>query len=303
MTRGFNKAVFGAALAALTLLFAVQPAAAQDDPQQRLEALIQEMRTLADRGENQREADPWFLQDMREILAKYENVWSVQLYQRNMTGVSNNNNFPGPWQMALGRWQMDYEQGLRSTVRPAYASGSQQNNGGNNNDVGQILGQILSQALNQNQQQQNGDLAAAVLPITVTNLFKMTAVTVLRTDANRPGRVVFGVYQGDPNGGGYRLVLYPDAQNGENTVELIRKSSRGTLSLIEFYNQPININDWGGHKIEWSRGYSGMMEVKLDDVSLFQATDRSFNDPFDGLSILNGAGDFSLAYMEVMGTN
>ena len=61
----------------------------------------------------------------------------------------------------------------------------------------------------------------------------MTAVTVMRTDASRPGRVVFGVYQGDPNGGGYRLVFYPDARTGENTVELIRKSSRGTLSLIE----------------------------------------------------------------------
>ena len=301
MTRGFHRAVFAAALAAATMIFAIQPAAAQDNPQQRLEALIQEMRALAERGENQREADPWFLQDMREILSKYENVWSVQLYQRNMTGTSNNN-IPGPWQIALGRWHMDYEQGLRSSVRPAHSGGSQQNSN-NNNDVGQILGQILSQALNQNQQQQNSDLAAAVLPITVTNIFKMTAVTVMRTDANRPGRIVFGVYQGEPNGGGYRLVLYPDAQNGENTVELIRKSSRGTLSLIEFYNQPININDWGGHKIEWSRGYSGVMEVKLDEVSLFQTSDRSFNDPFDGLSILNGAGDFSLAYMEILGTN
>ena len=125
----------------------------------------------------------------------------------------------------------------------------------------------------------------------------------MRTDANRPGRVVFGVYQGEPNGGGYRLVLYPDAQQGENTVELIRKSSRGTLSLIEFHDQPININDWNGHKIEWSRNYNGVMEVKLDDATLISAADQSFRDPFNGLSILNGAGDFSLAYMELLGTN
>ncbi len=45
------------------------------------------------------------------------------------------------------------------------------------------------------------------------------------------------------------------------------------------------------------------MEVWLDDQLLIRAVDRSFRDPFDGLSVLNGAGDFSLAYMQVLGAN
>lgn len=302
---GRGTRFFGSLFPLLALVFALaSPAAAQDEAEARMDAMIQELEALMQRGESRREADPWFLQDMQDIIARYRNVWSVELYSQRFTG-RDSRLVPEPWQIAAGQFGVDYQLGLRAVVRPPRTAGGSQPMS-NEEAVGQLLGSILGQALGTNQQQQQqqqGDeVAAAILPLRVSNAFSIASEVSLRAMTGGAGRVVMGVYQGEPSGPGYRLVYLPAAAPGQNVFELLRKSGRGTLSLIASYNGDLRMEDGRPHALLWTRDTSGGMEVSVDGQVLMSAEDRSFRDPFDGLTLINGGGDFALAAVKIDGT-
>ena len=63
---------------------------------------------------------------------------------------------------------------------------------------------------------------------------------------------------------------------------------------MDLTDRPIDLRDNAPHTLQWSRDGRGTMKVSLDGKALMQVTDRRFKDPFDGLVVVNAAGDFAL---------
>ncbi len=45
------------------------------------------------------------------------------------------------------------------------------------------------------------------------------------------------------------------------------------------------------------------MVVKIDGAQVMEVTDRSFRDPFDGVALVNGGGDYALRSITIDGTS
>jgi hypothetical protein len=293
----------GAALLALTLCVAPPALAQGADDQQPLDALIGELRTLIERGEANREADPWFLEDMKALVRKYDWPWQVSIYDQSFLEVGSDGLPPG-WTPLQGRYRMEPNFGYRTLVesRP----GQQQRS--NEELVGELVGNILSQALNKNNESSSQSSsrytpAQAVTEQPVTNAFALTVRMSLRPVDGTKGKVGVGPYQGEPGGGGYRLFYLTGSEPGERRFELVRRSSRGTVSTIEFYDGDLGLEDGQDHEYVWTRDRDGNMTVSVDGQQIMAVRDRSFADPFDGITFVNTGGDAAVSYMKIEGTS
>lgn len=295
----------GALLLALALCFA-PPALAQDSgDQQPIDDLIGELRSLIERGEENREADPWFLEDMKALVRKYDWPWQVTLYDQSFLEFDSDSLPPG-FTPLQGRYRMEPNFGYRTLVesRP----GQQQRS--SEELVGDLVGNILSRALNKSgdnggstQSASRYTAAHAIVEQPITNAFALTVRMSLRPVQNTNGQIGIGPYQGEPGGGGYRLYYLTGSQPGERRFELARRSSRGTVSTIDFYEGDIGIEDGQEHEILWTRDRDGQMTISVDGQELMSVNDRSFGDPFDGITFVNTGGDAAVSYMKIEGTS
>ncbi|MEX0921474.1 MAG: hypothetical protein WD489_08050 [Rhodovibrionaceae bacterium] len=306
----FKRSIQGLAIAVLAIGFAAPALAQQGEEEQRLDALIGELQSLIERGEEKREADPWFLQDLKDLVRKYDWPWQVVLYDQSFLELGDNDLPPG-WKPLEGRYRMEPNAGYRTMVetRP-----EQQGQRSNEEVVGALVGTLLSNALNKNNNNSSNSSSnsqsryASALAVTeidrqVTNAFALTLRLSLRPIDNTQGKVGVGPYQGEATGGGYRLYYLTGSQPGERRFELLRRSSRGTVSTIEFYEGELGIEDGEEHEILWTRDRDGRMTVSLDGQQIMSATDKSFGDPFDGMTFINTGGDAAVSYMKIEGTS
>lgn len=283
------------------------PAAAKaqsGEDQPRIDALIGELRTLIERGEEKREADPWFLQDLRALVRKYDWPWQNVVYDQSFLEGGNDNLPPG-WQPIQGRYRMEPNAGYRTMVETRPEQRGQRSS---EEVVGALVGTLLSKALNKNGGNDNASsqsrytsALAATENAGFSNAFAVTVRLSIRSMQNTLGRVGFGPYQGDATGGGYRLYYLTGSTPGERRFELVRRSSRGTVSTIEFYQGDLGIEDGQEHEILWTRDREGNMTVSVDGTAIISANDRSFSDPFDGIAFVNTGGDAAVSYMKIEG--
>lgn len=295
----FSRALCFVAIAAFAA-----PAAAEDGEDERLDALIGELQTLIERGEQKREADPWFLQDLKALVRKYDSPWQTVIYEQSFLEVGSDNLPPG-WTPLEGRYRMEPNAGYRTMVETRPEQRGQRSS---EEVVGELVGTLLSNALNKNnnsgnsQSQSRYTPARAVTEQPVTNAFALTVRMSLRAMQDTQGRVGFGPYQGEASGGGYRLFYLTGSAPGERRFELVRRSSRGTVSTVEFYEGDLGIEDGKEHEIRWTRNRQGEMTVSVDGSQIMAAADRSFADPFNGITFVNTGGDAAVSYMKIEGT-
>ena len=285
-------------------------AAAQSAPaggEQQLEKLIKEMRKELKRGESDRLIDPWYLRDLRKVLRRYENPWGKRLFSDNFSGRGPQPD--PPWQVTAGEFLIDWRYGLRTVVEPPPARQQQPMGSSSQSQVGQLFGQLLQQTL---QGQQGGQVAeqppadpgfaAVIAPVKVTNAFAMRVELTSRlVQGSAEPRFEFGPYQGANASAGYRLAYSPGVSAGQASLELLRLSSRGGISTIELYDQPLELEDGKAHVIEWTRNARGHMVVRVDGNEVMNVTDRSFADPFDGVALVNSGGDYALKSITIDG--
>lgn len=258
--------------------------------------LIERLKLLIDRAERDRAADPRFLQDLRRELLTFDRPWQAELIRDDFRDRDYTSN--PAWTVASGRFYIDYSGGLRSRVtprEPTPPSGQSQSG----DLAGALLGTILQQAMGPGESASDRlgpDRAEAFIERRITNAF---AVRVALASSLTPGRLELGVYQGKDRSAGYRLAYNP---GGTPSVELLATSLRGT-SIIELYDQPLALEDGRSHFLEWTRHPSGQMAVTLDEKTLFEVSDRRFRDPFDGVTLVNAGGDFSLREIAVYGAD
>ena len=290
------------------LAFAAMPASAQDlGGGDKLQALIEELKTQLERGEKERLIDPWYLRDLRKTLRRYEYPWGKRLFSDDFSGRGPQPD--PPWQVTAGEFLIDWRYGLRSVVEQAapQAQQSQQTQQSDKDQMKQLFGQMLNQALTGQQQQQPAapqgpGFAAAIAPVAITNAFALRIEMTARRTGDPEPRFEFGPFQGEGATAGYRLAYTPGAPKGSASLELIGLSTRGTVSLIELYDKPLDLEDGKPHVIEWTRNGRGRMVVRVDGTEVIDVVDRRFRDAFNGFVLVNSGGDYALRSITIDGT-
>ncbi|MEE8188277.1 MAG: hypothetical protein V3T80_03630 [Kiloniellales bacterium] len=294
------------------LTLAATPAFAQDAAGgDKLQALIEELKTQLERGEKERLIDPWYLRDLRKTLRRYEYPWGKRLFSDDFSGRGPQPD--PPWQVTAGEFLIDWRYGLRSVVERAapQAQQSQQTQRSDKDQMKQLFGQLLNQAITgqQTQQQQQQPavpqgpgFAAAIAPVAITNAFAIRIEITARQTGDPEPRFEFGPFQGEGATAGYRLAYTPGAPKGSASLELIGLSTRGTVSLIELYDRPLDLEDGKAHVIEWTRSRRGRMVVRVDGAEVIDVVDRRFRDDFNGFVLVNSGGDYALRSLVIDGT-
>ena len=111
-------------------------------------------------------------------------------------------------------------------------------------------------------------------------------------------RLEFGPYQGRERNQGYRLVYNP----GNKPAFASLRVAPGRSSVIEVYDQSVNLEDGRPHGLEWRRGTDGEMVVLLDDKEIIRTSDRASGESFDGFTVVNGGGDYAFSQIAIFGT-
>jgi len=281
---------------------------AQSQPSEegQLQSLIKELNAELERGEEKRLIDPWFLRDLRLTISRYDNPWDTQIFEDDFSSRSSQPS--PPWQVIAGEIMVDWRYGMRSVVRPLPQE-DEQTQAPKENTLGQLFGAILKEATKERQESKEPSpakptevsTAAAIAPVTITSAFAIRLELTSRlVEGVEMPRFEFGPYQGDGAMAGYRLALLPGRTP---SLELTSVSSRGTVSTIELYEEPLKLADGEVHVIEWTRDRSGRNVVQVDGVQVLDVVDRRFSEKFDGFSVANGGGDFALRSIRIDGTS
>ena len=130
----------------MALLCVVSAPLAAQTGDDKLKTLLQDLDALIEKGEAQKLADPWFLQDLRGLSARYGEVWPVVLMDHRFDSKGT---LPkAPWEVRQGQMKMDWSRGLRSRVE--VASAGQTGAAKSDEEVmGEIVGSLLGQARHQ----------------------------------------------------------------------------------------------------------------------------------------------------------
>lgn len=158
-----------------------------------------------------------------------------------------------------------------------------------------ILGMILDE-INHSRDNENTvekpDLAEIYAVQAISNAF---AIQLDLTVRKASGPLVFGPYQGVERNSGYHLVYTPDVARGLHLVRLTRSGP----SIIESVDQQFNLNRQ--YNIQWTQDDRGEIIVSLDGNEVFHVNDRNFADSFDGITLINKGGDYTVHEVTVHG--
>lgn len=287
------------------------PASGADSAEARLQTLTRELHQLLDKGERERLADPWYLEDLRALVDRYHRPWTRTILADDFAG-------PGPapdapWQVVAGEFRLDWRYGLRTVVRPPEprpASG--QDGGGQRGEaVQQLFGALLNEALQGERQDRTrdepepapeGEPAVVKAPVAITNAFALEVdLTVRPLEGDGGARFAVGVYQGGETRAGYRLDVAPDEASGAPTLRLLRTNTWGGAAVIDRASEPVAFDRETPGRLVWTRTPEGEMAVSLDGETVIRVVDRSFREAFDGLVVTVERGDVALQRVRVDG--
>jgi len=186
------------------------------------------------------------------------------------------------WRIVAGEFRIA-RGGLNSTVTPPQLRSAE--------DVGrQLLGTVLQRQLGVALPGQ-GSGAAAWLPAQIGNAFRLTAELSARGEG--PLRLDLGPFRGQNLGQGYRLAYRGDEAR---PLQLLLVGEGGS-SVIASAAAPLRTS--GRHELLWERRTDGLMTVALDGETVLETRDNALTGGFEGFSLVNAGGDWSLRSLRV----
>jgi peptidoglycan hydrolase-like protein with peptidoglycan-binding domain len=274
-----------------------KPGLAQETKTDGTEQLVKKLRDLAAETERKDAAQAWVIDELWAIVRLYGWSWQDKLIEDSFT--DGNYTVNPSWTVASGRFYANTNSGLRTTVSAAARTATKQEL--QTQDLpGAIIGMIFKQATGEREgtgTETGAAEKAAEIYVSkkIANAFAMRLVVQSRDNV---GRLEFGPYYGQDRDTGYRLALNPGAPDG---MEMLRVSG-GRSAVVEVRNTSLNFSDGSLHTIEWTRDDGGEMAVFLDDKEVIKITDRRYGDAFDGFTIINKGGDYTIRKVELFGS-
>lgn len=189
------------------------------------------------------------------------------------------------WRIAAGRLDVR-NGGLNSVVTPS-AERPQ--------DAGrQLIEDLLKQQLGVGRPGQEGAVAAvAYLPIRLAPVFRMTML--VSGSAEPYSHLELGPYRGNALNHGYRL-----SQRGDQPLQLVHADERGASVIA---SARYRLENRVPQRLIWQRDAEGRMTVSRDGEVLIDVVDRKVSEGFDGFSLINGGGEWTLHELVVEDRN
>lgn len=258
-------------------------------------AFVKELRTLVSEAEKARAADPKFLQDLKNLAAKYDVALPTTIFSDDFSDGDFTKN--PAWQVTSGKYWIEKGYGLRSFVEKASASTSQNTTSSQPQKLSKeemligVLGAVLGGQVQQqgNSQQQapaakQSDPAVIQLTTPVKNAFTLKMSFSSWVEG---GQFEMGPYQGNDPEVGYKLVY----RSGQTPALQLLRNYKNSSSVVASWSS-LKLEDQKYHEIEWIRNPVGAMSVSIDGKSVLQATDNGFRDDFSGFVMKNTSGDY-----------
>ena len=272
-----------------------------------LHALARELEALIDEGERARAADPRFLQDLRDKIAAHAAAAAPRAAPIRDDFADGDFTDDPRWTVVSGDFAVDRELGLRTVVAMAHArmeaSGDTLdtliNTGKSALDKGKsVLDDLLSDEEKAREDTGPSDLEPAEIYLaeTIGNAFTLEIDLTSRVAAEG-AQFEIDLFRGTTRGSGYRLSYLP---GGDPGLRLSRFGRRGVVAIGE-HGDALTLEDGHGHRLVLARGGDGTMTAAVDGTELIRVKSSAFTDPFDGVSLVNGGGDYAIREIAVHG--
>jgi hypothetical protein len=268
------------------------------DQPDRLQEMVNRLKTLVDEADRARAADRRFIRDLRDLLRTYDWPWQTKIFHDDFRDGDYARN--PAWQLAEGGFRVDQRLGLRTLGQPVEAR--QKAPARQSDDSGRDLAiALLGSLLEKNQ---GGEPKVKPAPSPARGTIQLNAGIpnsfALELDlraVGQAGEIEFQVLQTGAASQGYRLRYVP---GGSPTFELRRFTNRGT-SVIAAHYDPVDAHDGTFHKLVWTRRSSGEMQLKLDEKDLLKTVDRTLTKRFSAFQIRHTGGDFAIREVTLWG--
>jgi hypothetical protein len=266
--------------------------------------LVDQLKDVIQKAEKSRTSDPGLIQQLRDLVRRYDWPWRTALLYDDFRDGDYTAN--PSWVVDKGDFRVS-QFGLGTVfTQPASPTHSSSEKRGEKSTL-EVLGGILGGMTGRGEGKTGPGESATQTPLpsageisTALRISNSFAVKLQMTSRGKPAdgsRLEFGPYQGRERNQGYRLVYNP----GNKPAFTLVRVAPGRSSVIEVYDQSVNLEDGRPHGLEWRRGTDGEMIVLLDDKEIIRTSDRASGESFDGFTVINGGGDYTFSRIAIFG--
>ena len=291
-----------------------------------LDALARELEALINDAEKARAADPRFLQDLRDMIAAHvAEAAPREALIRDDFSDGDYTDDPS-WEVVSGEFSVEGRLGLRTTIPLSGADTETMrisldtimetkdellDRGGALLDKGKdtvtdllsgekTFGDLLDGDDDEEAKEDTGpsgpEPAVIVLDADIPNAFALE-VEMMSGIAHRDAQFEVDLFQGRGGASGYRLSYMAGDDPG---LTLSRFSRRGA-EVIGEHDDALALEDGQSHTLALVREGDGTMIATVDGTELIRVKSSALDDPFDGLSLVNGGGDYAIRSIAVYG--
>ena len=113
--------------------------------------------------------------------------------------------------------------------------------------------------------------------------------------AHEDAQFEIDLFQGRGGTAGYRLTYLA---GGKPALLLSRFGRRGAVVIGE-HDDALSLEDGRSHTLVLARASDGTMTASVDGSALIRVQSNAFDDPFDGVSLVNSGGDYAIRSIAV----
>jgi len=262
--------------------------------------LVDRLKEVIRRAERNRKTDPATLNQLRELVRRYDWPWRVKLLYDDFNDGDYTAN--PAWVVSRGDFWVVPGAGLRTIVAAGVIAGldvlEKKDAISSIDIVSGIRKGVLQPGAGAPQFRGALPTAEISTPVAIGNAF---AIRVRMVSGNRNtsgSRIEFGPFRGNDRDWGYRLAYNP----GQSPSFEVVRIWPGRSAVLERFNAVVSIEDENAHTLDWRCDRDGNILVLLDGKPIIRAADRAAVEFFDGFTIVNGGGDYTFERIEILGT-
>ncbi len=267
-------------------------------PNEQTQEVIDQLKTIVQKGEEERSADSRFLAKLRDLIRRYDWPWRERLFRDAFHDGDHTRN--PVWNVVSGEFWVDSSQRLVSRFTAPVQKETPRSDASKEDTGTRIFKSILTEILKEKEGKPSRPKAPEQAEIYasagITNAFSMDIEILVRPEG-ADARIEVGLYQGRDRDQGYSLYFVGGATP---SLDLVRQTARGS-SIIDIAKSSEMLTDGRSHVVRWQRYSDGNMIVAIDGEVAIQSVDRTFQDAFDGISITNHNGDFAIPSISIYG--
>ncbi len=298
-----------------------------------LEALARELEALIDEADRARAADPRFLQDLRDRIAAH--VADARPREALIRDDFTDGDYTDDprWTVGSGDFSVDPVLGLRTMVALPEAGWSLTEDAidtiietgdallesgdellessdellesgkeaiddllSGETKLGDLFESDEEEVVTEDTGADGPEPAEITLEAAIPNAFLLEMEMTSRI-AGEGAQLEIDLFQGRGGSAGYRLSYLPGARPA---LVLSRFNRRG-VTVIGEHGGRLGLEDGASHMIALSRESDGTMTASVDGTPLVRVKSSALDDPFDGVSLVNGGGDYAIRSIAVYG--